>query len=69
MTDGNGNGEIGSVNVEECCADWKPQTDLVNGPITLQSARSGGRYQYTGIPFRYCPWCGKSRSHNNGYVA
>jgi len=43
---------------EPCCADWPVQIEKVNGPIMLQSARSGGAWQYDGIPFRYCPWCG-----------
>lgn len=31
----------------------------INGPIVLQSVRSGGAYQYDGKPFVFCPWCGK----------
>ena len=50
-----------SSAVLDCCADWQPQTELVNGPIIMQTLRSGGAYQYPGIPFRYCPWCGKKR--------
>jgi hypothetical protein len=47
-----------------CCPDWEPQTKILDAPIILQSVRSGGAYQYPGIPFRYCPWCGKQRSPN-----
>lgn len=40
------------------CDDWAPQIDILNGPISLQTIRSGGTYRYSGKPFRYCPWCG-----------
>lgn len=50
---------------DECCADWKPQCEHLNGPIILQSVRSGGRYQYGGKPFLFCPWCGERRPSNN----
>lgn len=43
----------------ECCADWKPQCDKINGYIVLDYVRSG--VQYSGIPFRFCPWCGTKR--------
>lgn len=49
------------VRPHECCSDWKPQSDLINGPIILQSVRSGGRFRYQGKPFAYCPWCGTKR--------
>ncbi len=52
---------VGSDVGFDCCPDWKPQCDLVNGPIINQTLRSGGRYTYTGIPFRFCPWCGAKR--------
>lgn len=45
----------------ECCPDWKPQTDILNGPIVLQTVRSDFKYQYPGKPIAYCPWCGKKR--------
>jgi hypothetical protein len=41
------------------CADWPEQIVKVNGPIVNQTIRSGGLWQYDGIPFRFCPWCGK----------
>jgi hypothetical protein len=40
------------------CADWEPQIAIVNGPIALQSVRSGGAYKYPGKQFIFCPWCG-----------
>ena len=40
------------------CKLWKENIDRINGPIALQSIRSGGR-GYDGVPFKYCPWCGK----------
>lgn len=40
------------------CVDWETQIRIVNAPIVLQSARSGGEYSYTGKLFSYCPWCG-----------
>lgn len=39
------------------CLDWAANIEKVNGPILLQSLRSGGRYQYDGTAFKYCPWC------------
>lgn len=45
----------------ECCADWKPQCEQVNGPIMLQAVRSGVDF-YKGKPFQFCPWCGASRT-------
>lgn len=53
--------ELGLVIREECCADWLAQIEKVNGPIVLQALRSGNPNQFDGIPFRYCPWCGKAR--------
>lgn len=41
------------------CKDWEPEIKKLNGPITLQSVRSGGAYKYDGKPFNFCPWCGK----------
>jgi hypothetical protein len=40
------------------CLDWKRNIDKLNAPILLQTARSGGSYQYDGEQFRFCPWCG-----------
>lgn len=48
------------------CSDWEPQIAKINGPISLQSVRSGGAYQYDGKQFIFCPWCGsrlKLRCH------
>lgn len=41
------------------CPDWKPNIEAINGPIVLQSIRSGFTYQYRGKKFKYCPWCGE----------
>lgn len=49
-------------NVMWCCDDWPIQITKINGPIQLQAIRSGFKYQYDGIPFRFCPWCGKKRT-------
>lgn len=46
----------------ECCPDWKPQTDFLNGPIVIQTVRSGFTWKYPGKQFNYCPWCGRKRS-------
>jgi hypothetical protein len=51
---------IVSSAVLDCCPDWPVQIEKVNGPIVLQSLRAG-RDLYDGIPFRYCPWCGRKR--------
>ena len=48
----------------ECCADWIVNIQKVEAPMIFQSVRSGGRYQYDGVKFRYCPWCGKKRPQN-----
>ena len=44
----------------ECkCEKFEDGMKAVNGPITLQSARSGGAYQFDQkYVFRFCPWCG-----------
>ena len=41
------------------CKDWKLNIDKINAPITLLTLRFGGQYQFDGVPFHYCPWCGK----------
>ena len=40
------------------CDDFAPNVEHINGPIILQSIRSGNTYQYPGKKFIYCPWCG-----------
>lgn len=40
------------------CQDFETQVEIVNGPIVLQTIRSGGAYKYPGKPFKFCPWCG-----------
>ncbi len=60
---------IATENPVDCCADWKPQLDILNGFITLQAVRSGNPEIYSGIPFRFCPWCGakvKTKEEENG---
>ena len=47
---------------KDCCDEWNKNIDKVNGPIMLQTARSGGGYQYDGVPFKFCPWCGTPKS-------
>lgn len=43
------------------CADWAPNIALVNAPGALAFARNPGTYPgYTGVQFRYCPWCGSA---------
>lgn len=47
------------------CNKWDEGIKAVNGPITLQSARSGGNYQFDqNYVFEYCPWCGKELRWN-----
>jgi hypothetical protein len=48
------------MSVDCTCADWDENIAKLNAPILLQTARSGGSYQYSGKKFVYCPWCGKS---------
>ena len=55
-----GQATLPPVSLLDCCPDWPVQIEKVNGPIVLQSLRAG-RDLYDGIPFRYCPWCGKKR--------
>ncbi len=45
----------------ECCELWKKGIDIINRYIEIQFVRTGK--QYSGIPFYYCPWCGKSRGN------
>ena len=45
--------------MSDCCADFNPGMEAINGPIVLQSIRSGGKYQYPFKPIVFCPWCGK----------
>lgn len=40
------------------CKDWQENIDKVNGPMILQAVRSGGK-GYSGVTFKYCPWCGE----------
>lgn len=40
------------------CPEWPEGIKKINAPILLQSARSGYQWQYDGVPFRFCPWCG-----------
>jgi hypothetical protein len=47
------------------CFDWKVQIEKINGPIKLQSVRSGFRWQYDGKPFIYCPWCGSKLTQSD----
>jgi hypothetical protein len=46
---------------EQCCPDWKPNIEKLEGPIMMQAARSGFMWQYDGLQFRYCHWCGQPR--------
>ena len=41
------------------CKEWLPNIEKINGPIIMQTLRSGGRYVFDGEPFNFCPWCGK----------
>lgn len=53
------------------CVEWRENLPKINGPIMLQSARSGGAYQHSGVPFRFCPWCGallKDKEHHDLYA-
>lgn len=55
----------------DCCADWEPQTKIVNGHITLAAIRAGRPSMFQdqgGIPFRFCPWCGRNREDFERYV-
>lgn len=42
------------------CAEWEPNIKLVDAPRQFAAARQGydGTWDYKGVPFRYCPWCG-----------
>lgn len=46
--------------MKPCCPEWEPGIETLNAPIILQSVRAG-RDLYTGVPFRFCPWCGTPR--------
>lgn len=64
--DAEANGEARPVELiqlvfEHCCDDWPVQIEKVTAPILLAHARNPQHPQYDGIPFRFCPWCGKQR--------
>lgn len=42
------------------CLGWKQNIGKLNASFVLQSARSGGKNQYNGKEFEFCPWCGKN---------
>lgn len=50
--------DANAYRLECSCDDWTPNIDKINGPIVLQSIRSGGAYQYAGKKMVFCPWCG-----------
>ena len=43
------------------CPEWAPNIEQVNAPLMLAAARnpSASFLGYTGVHFRFCPWCGK----------
>ena len=43
------------------CAEFAPNIQLVDAPRLFASARQAhdGSWDYRGVPFRFCPWCGK----------
>ena len=47
--------------MKQCnCKDWKPNIEIINGFISMQTVMAwGNKDGYTGKPFVYCPWCGK----------
>lgn len=48
---------------KDCCLEWKPNLEKINGYIIHHFARTG-EDNYSGKPFKYCPWCGKKRDEN-----
>lgn len=41
------------------CEKWEEGFKAVDGPMALQSIRSGGKYQFNqDYIFLFCPWCG-----------
>lgn len=51
----------------ECCADWRPQMDVLNGYIVTHSLRVGhDTYpERGGKTFLFCPWCGVKRNERS----
>lgn len=42
------------------CDEWAPNIEKVNAPLMLMHARNPHQgNMYRGVPFRYCPWCGR----------
>lgn len=39
------------------CKEWQENISKVDAPVILQAIRSG-TIGYTGLCFKYCPWCG-----------
>lgn len=48
-----------SSGYSTCCDEWEQNIRKIDNFITLQFVRTGT--QYDGVPFKYCPWCGKER--------
>ena len=46
--------------MKQCtCDKFEAGLKAINGPIHLQSVRSGGKYQFDKeYVFKFCPWCG-----------
>lgn len=41
------------------CKEWAENMPKVEAPRVFAAARNPGTGDYDGVPFRYCPWCGK----------
>lgn len=46
------------------CKDWQENIEILNGPIMLQSVRTGTQ-GYTGKFFKFCPWCSSKLREEN----
>lgn len=45
-----------SINRLCKCAEWEPNVSKINSVLSLHTVRTG--WQYDGVRFKFCPWCG-----------
>jgi hypothetical protein len=46
------------------CSGWEKSANQIFGLQLTESLRNNS--EYTGEPFKFCPWCATSLTHKNG---
>ena len=41
------------------CREWAENLPKVEAPRMFAAARNPGTWNYDGVAFRFCPWCGE----------